>query len=321
MQDITIRLRALTLFPRIPIKYESRVKSQSVRTADYYLRLESHTSPMPAWFTDTGENDLVVIILEYRVNSYVEALDTISSFLDPIIDDLSFQLQAPIRVYDLELLNITAPVRVGDSREAILFPLLGYEQFKLQRSTELGHVVTRRQPLLRASYKNTEGKIQRAVDWYIKALHASYEVDRFIFLWISFEILAKLTTVRVEEPTKLRCDHFVLECPVCHKSTTQFRQGESYQKYLTQLGVAEATAKEIWTMRHIIHGAHDMNQSEINTLSRLLPELREVVMSALKQGLGIEQDKPPYMAAAADPAGKMALQISRPVTAEDIAQR
>jgi hypothetical protein len=192
---------------------------------------------------------------------------------------------------------------------------------KLQRSTGLGHAITARQPLLRESYRTAEDKLRQAVDWYIKALHTPYDVDRFIFLWISFENLAKLAKVKVEEPTKLRCNHFVLECPECHKPTTQFRQGESYQKYLAQLGIAEPVANEIWRMRHIVHGARDMTQSEIDTLSRLLPELREVVLGALKQGLGIEQNKPPYMAAAAFPAGKMVLQISRPVTVEDISHR
>jgi hypothetical protein len=108
MESITIGLRALTLFPRIPkpdisngkqeIKYESCIKPQNVRTSDYYLRLEPHKDPMPTWFNDTGENDLVAIILEYEVSSFFEALDTVSSFLDPIIDDLSFQLQVPITV-------------------------------------------------------------------------------------------------------------------------------------------------------------------------------------------------------------------------------
>jgi hypothetical protein len=327
MQAVTTRVRALTLFPRIPnqniskegrgVKYETRVKPQSISTADYYLQLESCTGPAPTWFNNTGEYDLVAIVLEYKVSSLPEALNTISSFLDPIIDDLSFQLQAPLKVYDLEFLNVTAPVAVGDRREAIWFPFPGYDQLKLQRSTGLGHVVTARQPLLRESYKGTKDKLRQAVDWYIKALHASYDVDRFIFLWISFENLAKLAKVKVEEPTQLRCKHFVLECPECHMPTTEFRQGKSYQQYLAQLGITQPKAEEIWRMRQIVHGARDMTQPEIDTLTRLLPELREVVLGALKQGLGIEQNKPPYIAASL-PTGKMALGISRPITAEDV---
>jgi hypothetical protein len=325
----TVRVRALTIFPKIlksnstgglpnRLEFETRVKPQSIRTSDYYLHLIPYVGPTPSWFGNSPEHEPVTIVLEFGVNKLPEALDRISPLIDPIIDDLEFQLQEPLKIYELEFLDATQPIAIGDRREAILFPFPGgYDQLKLQRSSALGAVGTIRKPLLRGSYPQLADKVQQAMDWYIKALHASYDVDRFIFMWISFEILRNLSNVKIEEPTKLRCGHTIKQCPECGKSTSVFRQAQTSMKYLVDLGVEQDVAKEIWSMRLIVHGAKRMTQSELSTLGRLLPELRTAVLSSLKVHFGIDQNRPPIVTVSA-PQTKIALGISRLIDHNDL---
>lgn len=330
-QARTFQVRTLTIFPKafvsdmsagLPaqLEFATRVRAQHVSTDAYDLYLKPYAGPVLPWFDDRLTHEPVSIVLKYEAITMAEAVAKLSSFLDPIIDDLAFQLQEPVKIHELEFLDVTPPVTKADEREMLLFPFPGgYDQLKLHRSTALGAAVIAPAPLLRASYAALTNKVQEALDWYIKALHASYDVDRFIFLWVSCEILRGLSGIKVEEPTKLRCGHAITQCPECAKPTTMFRQAQTTARFLAEFAVKEEDADELWRMRQVVHGARSMTQPELTTLTRLLPLLRSVVLDCLKKHLGVRVTEPPLVAGTTAFGLAMAgLGGSRVVTAEDL---
>jgi hypothetical protein len=303
------RIRALTTFPKafvsdlsqgLPqkLEFDTRVQAQQVQIDDYALYLMPYAGPETPWFQDKLTHELVYLILKHEAATIADAVDRVSSLIDPVIDDLAFQLQEPLKVHELEFLDVTAPVAVGDEREMLLFPFPGgYDQLKLRRSTALGAALIAPTPVLRQSYATLTAKLQQALDWYIKALHASFDVDRYIFLWVSFEVLRGLSGFKVEEPTKLRCGHTISQCPECGQGTDVYRQGQTTIGFLVSLGVDQETAEQLWRMRQIVHGARNMTAAELSALAGLLPILRAVTLACLKQHLGIEQNQPPLLTA------------------------
>jgi hypothetical protein len=303
----TFRVKALTIFPKnfvsdlsqgLPqrLQFETRVHPQKVNLSDCTLCLMPYAGPETPWFTETLTHELVNLILKYEAETIVDAAERVPLLIDPVIDDLAFQLQEPLKVQELEFLDVTAPVTVGDQREMLLFPFPGgYDQLKLRRSTALGVAYTERTPVLRSSYAALTAKVQQARDWYIKALHASFDVDRYIFLWVSFELLRGLSGFKVEEPTKLRCGHMIARCPECNQTTSMYRQGQTTIGFLRALGLEQETADQLWRMRQIVHGARSMTTEELSTLGGLLPILRAVTLAGIKQQLGIDQGQPPIL--------------------------
>jgi hypothetical protein len=303
----TFRVRALTIFPKIfvsdlsrglpqRLEFETRIRPQRVSLNDCTLCLRPYAGQETPWFNETLTHELVNLILMYEAATIADAVERVPSLIDPAIDDLAFQLQEPLKVHELEFLDVTPPVTVGDQRETLLFPFPGgYDQLKLRRSTALGAAYIERAPVLRPSYAALTAKVQQALDWYIKALHAAFDVDRYIFLWVSFELLRGLSGFKVEEPTKLRCGHIIARCPECSQATDMYRQGQTTIGFLVALGVEQETADQLWRMRQIVHGARSMSTEELSILAGFLPILRAVTLACIKQHLGIDQSQPPIL--------------------------
>jgi len=135
-----------------------------------------------------------------------------------------------------------------------------------------------------------------ALDWYLKALAAQFQVDQFMFLWIAFEIQSDESPVRVEGPLITRCQHELAECPVCGKPTTRVIQGPTRQRYLTEtFGIGEDVARELWRARQILHGAQDFDSALMGRLPELCQVMRAVVNDGLKDALGIPRQAPPIV--------------------------
>jgi hypothetical protein len=243
-------------------------------------------------FTVTGisdglRTDLVELAFRVPAISNKEAIELTTPTLDLIIDDISFQMQAPLKVYELEVIDVTPPVAVGEHRESILYPVPnGYDQYKLSRSVSMVAMETVSLIRLRNSYSIFSQSAQDALDWYIKALHAQYDVDRFIFYWIAFEILYRELGEKVEEPTRLRCQHEIVACSQCGKSTSQVRQAASAQKYMATFGIDTQTAKKLWDMRQLVHGAKSFRPEKLIELATLTQILRYITLTALKYAQG-----------------------------------
>jgi hypothetical protein len=329
----SFKIRALMVFPKafvsdlsqgLPqkLEFKTRVQTQRVKINNYSLCLRTYAGPETPWFQDELTHELVHLIVRCEAATIADAEDRVSSLIDPVIDDLAFQLQEPLKVYELEFLDVTAPVAVGDEREMRLFPFPGgYEQLKLRRSTALGAALIAPAPVLSQSYATLTAKLRQALDWYIKALHASFDVDRYIFLWVSFEVLRGLSRFRIEEPTKLRCGHTITQCPQCGQATDTYRQGQTTIGFLVSLGVAQETAEKLWRMRHIVHGARNMTTTELDTLAGLLPVLRGVTLACLKQHLGIDQNQPPILTAGGPAFSMPGVGGYRVVTEADLDER
>ena len=236
------------------------------------------------------------VTIGFRVGADIAtaALEVVAPILGVVTDDLSFQLQQPLRVFQLEVLDVSSPVGVEEWRENLLFPFPnGYDQYKLSRSATLGQVVTAPLPMLRSSYEALPLKVQDALDWYIKALHAPFDADRFLFFWISVEILARLSSVSVQEPKRLRCQHIIATCPECHKPTSELRVGATNVAFLETLGLGRSDAERLWKTRQLVHGSTGFTPSSIAHLEEMLQMLRATAMLALKRALGIGDGQPP----------------------------
>ena len=64
----------------------------------------------------------------------------------------------------LECLDITPPLALGEDREMLFFPA-GYPSWRMSRSTALGHVPPEQGVALRDSYESRERGERRALDW------------------------------------------------------------------------------------------------------------------------------------------------------------
>ncbi|MBI1758276.1 MAG: hypothetical protein HYR62_03490 [Actinobacteria bacterium] len=285
---------------------------------DIPIRLRQALDRVPdvAW----GTTEPVELVLEVMSEGAREALDLISPMLDLILDDLSFQLQEPLKVLQFEVFDVTPPLADGDQREMLLFPFpQGYDQYKLGRSAAFGEVVTTSRVALRARYAELSDQVQNALDWYTKALHSPFDADRYIFYWICFEVLRNAFAEKVKESTRLRCGHEIHSCPTCGGPTTQVRQAATTYDFLDALGVDRATAKRLWDMRHLVHGAKSFRPDQLATLGELLQILRSVALAALKLAMEIPQDSPPIVSYGAPAVvGSVCLGGTRTITVHDL---
>ncbi len=237
--------------------------------------------------------DPVNLTLELEARDSSEALDLAASSIDLVVDDLSFQLQEPLKAHTLSVLDVTPPLHVGEERQIMYWS--GYDQYKLARSNGMGTTETVLVPALRHDYAVLPRRTQDALDWYIKSMHTPWDADRYIFLWICFEILRNATGPKVEEPTRLRCQHVLAECPECGKSTAQVRQAASTYEYLATFEVQPQLAKDLWGMRQLVHGSKSFKPDQLERLGELLQVLRAICADALRLAMGIPDDSPPFV--------------------------
>ncbi|MEV6608033.1 hypothetical protein [Kutzneria sp. NPDC051319] len=225
-----------------------------------------------------------------------KAVAQVEVYLDYILDFLSFQIQQPVKIVQLDVVDLTPPVRVGEMRDYISYPYpLGYMPPKLVGSVHMGTYQTVLYPQIPSSYVKLEKHVQRAVDWYVKSLHATTDADAFILLWISLEVLADLMGEKVAEATRLRCGHEIEKCPECRKQTASHRQGETLRAFLKSFGIAEDDVIALWRLRQIVHGAFRFDADGVNNLAARVQVLRAIVMAALKLALGVRPDQPPLV--------------------------
>ncbi|MBU7585240.1 MAG: hypothetical protein KAF91_20515 [Nostoc sp. TH1S01] len=217
--------------------------------------------------------------------------------LEKIIDDLSFQLQQAVYIFQLEVLDVTPPLCIGMNREILLYPFPhGYYSPKYMQSIPLGNEAVAFTPEIRAEYELKDEKVRAALRWYIKGLATSFEVDKFAFYWISLEILCSRSDVVVEKPYTAKCGHDIPNCPVCNTSTSKEVNGLTIQKFLVEKnGIDPELARELWKMRQMFHGANHLSIKATKELPRLTIALRYAVMRSLKDALDILQDDLPIV--------------------------
>lgn len=238
---------------------------------------------------------------EVEVDSSEMAAEAAAERVGVVLDDLSFRMDVPLAISQLECVDVTRPVNAGDEREMLLFPYPnGYPSWRFSRSAALGHVAAEQQVVLKESYRPFTGRDRRAMDWYLKAVNTPFESDQFMFLWIALEVLLDGDEdAQVKGPLITRCQHEIAECPTCGEPTSRMVRGLSLASYLRKHGASEADASILWEVRQVMHGRGHLDREGVADLPRQVQVLRASVTRALKVRLGIPAVQAPVVSATA----------------------
>jgi len=225
------------------------------------------------------------------------ALEKVEPLLESLLDGLSFQLQTAIRVFKLEVLDVTPPVVAGMTRHFLSYPN-GYPSAKFLQSIPSGNVRTSFHPHLGTCLTAVSTRTRAALRWYVKGMAGPYEADRFIFFWIALEILRSESGVSIGGPYRAKCGHEIPSCPTCGQETSREELGRSIKAFLTdKLGVTATAANDLWEFRQMLHGAKDLSPQSTAELPKMVLLLRQAVFAALKEALGFSPNDPPFVSA------------------------
>lgn len=224
----------------------------------------------------------------------MQAVQRVEAYLDVVLDLLSFGLYAPLRVGQVETLDIASPVSVGDKRNGSIW---GSAPFGTStRGVDLGSINGTPFATLRGSMPTYDSRTAAALRWFNKALGTEFLHDKFMFMWIALEILCDLSDLSVAAPYRAKCGHVIAECPECGKSTSKEVRGPTLQQFLIEeFRVDPDVAKKLWTMRMMMHGAVRFDSAKLAALPRLVEELRAAVVVGIKNAAGIPEDQPPFV--------------------------
>jgi hypothetical protein len=240
------------------------------------------------------------IIFQVHAATIEAAYDKASEFLEGLLDSLSFQLQFVVPVHRMEFLDVTPPVEIGEERAMALHAAedAGFAQLKFRpASVDMTGTQTTMVPDASLCLDRNDVKAAAGLDWYLKGLGAGLQVDRFIFLWISTEILSKRKVADVTEPYRVPgCGHVILTCPQCGNTTSKPVGGATIRKYLTSFGIDSDLAADLWRARQILHGNEAFDSKLMLRLDELSQVLKAIIVMELKAAFGLEEAVPPLVA-------------------------
>ena len=244
-------------------------------------------------YGSSGLKDEPAALVFFVADDEASAHRKVDHLLEMLLDSLSFQLQTAIHVYELQMPDMTPPVKVGIERKYLT---IKYSSGKFIPSFPPTNVQTSLYPKLTHSLEEAGIKARAALRWYIKGLAAIYEVDKFIFFWIALEILRSESGVSVSSPYCARCGHEIPNCPICGETTSKEELGESMKKFLVdKANISEDIATKLWKFRQMIHGTKDLTYEELRDLPTMANSLRQALLTILKPALGWSFNEPPLM--------------------------
>lgn len=225
------------------------------------------------------------------------ALQEADQLLEDICDNLAFRLQMPIPIRQLEVIDVSEPLKIGEERDFLLFPYPnGYQHSKFENVQFINSTITEMKPELEVDFHGLDEKDRRILNWYHKALSATSIMDKFLFLFICAEILCNASKIKVLKPYVPSCEHEIENCPTCGKSTEKKVFGPTLKKYLEDvLGLNKDIAKDIWKVRQIVHGEKNVNVSLLKRISDICLSLQSGVTSGIRQRLNVPLDTPPFV--------------------------
>lgn len=214
------------------------------------------------------------------------ALDDVGAVLSPILDMASFLLAAPVRLGQIQVVDITPPLTVGDMREMQIHSSAPFD--RNARGVSMQALAGLSSLALPLTVPLIAARVAAALRWFVKSLSTDLLHDQFMFLWVALEVLCDLAGVKVTGPYSCPNGHAIPECPECRASTTREVRGLSLRAFLEESGgVDAATGKELWRMRQMMHGAIDFDSQKLVRLPALVQILRAAVAARLKEALGI----------------------------------
>ncbi len=274
--------------PRIPVR-SSLAVGDCVATIQRALGIADPMVPQ----TSPAE-----LVLRSHASSLEEAVVATRDLAATLIDLLSFQMQIPVHIRQLEALDVSFPLAEGEEREMVLQPQAGNAfaglfftgdmDFQWVIDTQVEGRLMDPPPL--------DSKPRLALWWYLKVLYTPFIIDQFLFLWTALEVLSPLQGDGVHAPYRGQCGHVIDRCPHCEAPTARRVQGETLVSLLRDVGVHEASARRLWRVRQVIHGANRFKTLEdIREIGALVQVLRAAVLSLLKGEVGVPAWESPAM--------------------------
>lgn len=311
MPNRTWHLNTLVLFPNdfpIPIGDGgemqlpeqlvpvSRIPDEQVEIQGVHVRIREAAHQLPVDAALQFSTAEIVVRIEGEIETPEGAVSHGAPVLDEVLESLSFQMQFGMHTSSLDVLDMTGNPEVGELREHstngdFATPTFGRTAIPVQS------LVGRQIPSLGVSLDRENRKVNRALDWYLKALSSRFETDHFICLWIACDLLAGEDATDVKAPYLTRCQHEITNCPECDEPIDRRVQGPTIKQWLVnEFGIEQSLANKIWDTRQILHGREAFDQNTIARLPSLNQTLRFVVVSALKAKLRLPAEEPPFVA-------------------------
>jgi hypothetical protein len=279
------------------LKWESRVLEVTKIFNDLEVSIKKVDTPehwQPSHYGMITESvEIQILVSEMDAHSALEKVDLL---LEDICDNLSFRLQMALPIYQLEVVDITKPIELGEEREILLFPYPnGYKHSKFGSTVYMNTTSTELRPELRVDFLNLSDRDRAVMRWYQKSIAATSESDRFIFLMICLEILCEEYTEQVKAPYKTKCGHDIYNCPECGESIELVVNGPTLKKFLVEkLGMEEKIARDTWRLRQMVHGANDLSYKKMKGIPEVCRSLMCCVALGIKQKLAISPNEPPF---------------------------
>jgi hypothetical protein len=209
-------------------------------------------------------------------------------YIEWACDQMAFFVQKPIIIYSCEISSLSDK----NNKQLFTHPL---QSAKFRSSIFHNTIIPKDIPLIKRP-KNFSEKDLAVLRWYHKSLAASYDIDKFLFLWVCLEILRKIKGIAVKEPYLAPCNHEIHECPICHKSTEKTVNGKTLQLYLiNELNVPKEVAKKMWRFRQMLHGEIPLTDETTSHMGDLIMKLQAAVNLGLKRRFGISDSNPPIV--------------------------
>jgi hypothetical protein len=301
---MTWRVRAALHVPKLAnlpsrglagdLEFQSRIQEQSRRLDG--LQVAIRKSAAYAAMADDPQVEVVELVADAPAHDVNSALAAIGPVFERIVDLMSFEMAAPLRMGSVAVLDVTTPVAIGDDREFYSYSDAPFDTHA--RAIEMQAVTGVRVGSLPLSTDINNSEVAAALRWFVKGLGTSALHDQFIFLWIALEILCDASDVRVTEPLRCPNGHIIAQCLECDADTTTERvvRGRTLRSYLEQVGVSESRARELWKMRQLMHGAIPFDSAKLAGLGGSVQTLRAAVTARLKEQLAVDPDQPPMVA-------------------------
>ena len=228
-----------------------------------------------------------------------EAVDAVVNSIELITDFLTFQLQHPVKIVNLNARSMK--VAESGGHEVVLFS--GTPYYRILKDA----VVNFAEPAyvsfdLSPIQSSIPSEVQVALKWLSKSLAARSVIDKFAFCWIALEILAAKWKMTDGTAAKAllecpRCRKTIATCPNCGKTTeTRPRLGRRIQRMGMDLGREEELMKRLWSTRQMFHGRLSLEDAaEFDELAKQTQQLKSLLVDAMKIRLGIPFSRQPMV--------------------------
>ncbi len=299
--------------PRVPVRASLVVGSDCVATIQQARGTADSMVPQ----TSPAE-----LILRTPASSLDDGVAKTRDLAATLIDLLSFQMQAPIHILQLEALDVSLPLVDGEDRQLSIQPQAGngFAGLFFTGDMDFQWVIDARMEAQLMEPLPLDSKPRLALWWYLKVLYTPFIIDQFLFLWTALEVLSPLKGDGVQASYRAPCGHLIERCPDCSAPTGRRIQGETLIALLRDAGVEEDAAKRLWRVRQVIHGANRFKSlDDIREIGALVQVLRAAVLTLLKPEIGVPPWESPVMRRVDGPVvGSLGLLAHRALSAEDL---